>query len=195
MNRKAIHLQDSGTSIRIAQGYEATTTLQIAKEVGVTEPAVFYSLQEQERVCFPLSLKRHPRSISIASTLWSLMLQQPSKSLAALIRIHFSIVVENPEFMRILLRTCPVRVWKTLTSTCTKVYREARSKLKTILEKILEKGEASGEFVRVDINATSNMLIAMFNGIMRQQIAGLDGLNDVGRATIEFCKNALVVKN
>ena len=37
------------TAVRLfaTQGYEATTTLQIAKEVGVTEPAVFYHFRSK----------------------------------------------------------------------------------------------------------------------------------------------------
>jgi len=93
--------------------------------------------------------------------------------------------------MRILLRTCPARL-QDPNSTCTKVYREARSKLKTVLGTILEKGITTGEFVQVDLNATANMLIALFNGLMRQQIAGMDDLEGVEAAAIDFCRNAFV---
>ena len=36
------------------------------------------------------------------------------------------------------------------------------------------------------------MLIALLNGLMHQQIAGMDKLNGVEAATIEFCRNGLV---
>jgi len=41
---------------------------------------------------------------------------------------------------------------------------------------ILSKGVASGEFYPVEINPTANMIIAMLNGLMRQQVAALDKL-------------------
>ena len=94
--------------------------------------------------------------------------------------------------MRILLRTCPARL-KDPGSTCTKVYLEARSKLKTVLGAILEKGIASGEFAIVEIGSTANMMIALFNGLMRQQIARMDDLDGVELVTIEFCRKALLI--
>lgn len=59
---------------------------------------------------------------------------------------------------------------------------------------ILEKGTASGEFIQIDTEATANMIIAMLNGLMRQQIAGMDDLEGVEMATIAFCRNALLTR-
>ena len=191
MNKKTIIFK---TAIRLfaAQGYEATTTLQIAREVGVTEPAVFYHFKSKSAF-FSTILEE-------ASTVYLNRIDALDhsdstafESLSGLIRIHFSIVAEDPAFMRILLRTCPVRL-EDPESTCTKVYREAKFKLKETVMEILEKGMTTGEFIQVDIDATSNMLIALFKGLMRQQIAGLDELEGVEKATIEFCRNALVIK-
>lgn len=112
--------------------------------------------------------------------------------LEALIRVHFAVVAEEPEFMRILLRTCPARL-EDPDSTCIAVYRNARKRLKGRIKIILEEGTAAGEFNPVEIDATANLLIAMLNGLMRQQVAGLDALEGVEAATIVFCRNALVV--
>jgi len=38
------------------------------------------------------------------------------------------------------------------------------------------------------------MFIAMINGLMRQQIAAMVKFEGVEAATIEFCRNALVIK-
>jgi hypothetical protein len=51
---------------------------------------------------------------------------------------------------------------------------------------------ASGDFIKVDLEATANMLIALLNGLMHQQNAGMDKLKAVEAETIEFCRNALV---
>ena len=67
-----------------------------------------------------------------------------------------------------------------------------RKRLKASIKKILEEGTASGEFNPVDIDATTKMLIAMLNGLMRQQVAGMDSLKGVEGATIEFCRKAFV---
>ena len=182
------------TAVRLfaTQGYEATTTLQIAKDVGVTEPAVFYHFRSKNAF-FLTVLEAAARAYLNHIDALALDGKADLESLEALIRIHFSIVKEEPEFMRILLRTCPARL-DDPKSTCTKIYRKARLKLKAALSSILEKGMVSGEFVLVDTDATANMLIALFNGLMRQQIAGMDNLEGVEKATIQFCRSALIIK-
>ena len=49
---------------------------------------------------------------------------------------------------------------------------------------VVEKGTASDEFIQVDIDATDNMLIAMINGLMRQQIDSMGKLEGVEAATV-----------
>jgi AcrR family transcriptional regulator len=91
-----------------AQGYEATRTLQIARKAGVTEPAVFYHFKNKTAF-FPAVLEqaisvyidRIDRLDPAAATAF--------ERLAALIHVHFAVVAKDLEFMRILLRTCPVR--------------------------------------------------------------------------------------
>jgi AcrR family transcriptional regulator len=170
----------TATRLFAAQGYEATTTLQIAREVGVTEPAVFYYFKNKQSL-FSAILE------AAASEIYFQRIEaldfdscEPFACLEALIRIHFAIVAEKPEHMHILLRTCPARL-EDPENTCTKIYCEARSRLKGTLIKILEKGMVSGEFIQVDIDATANMLIAMLNGLMRQQVAEMDVIGRGGR--------------
>lgn len=182
------------TGIRLfaAQGFEATTTLQIAREVGVTEPAVFYHFKSKNAF-FSAILEQ-------ASTVYIDRIDMKDSSassaferLSELIRIHFAVVAEEPALMRILLRACPARL-ENPDSTCVAVYRKARNQLKAGIKKILEEGTASGEFHPVEIDATANMLIAMLNGLMRQQVAGMDALEGVEAATVEFCRRSLVVR-
>lgn len=188
MNRKT-SIFNTAVRLFASQGYEATTTLQIAKEVGVTEPAVFYHFQSKNAF-FSSVLDEAAKAYLDRIEKLSFDGRTAFESLEALIHSHFAVVAEETEFMRILLRTCPARL-ENPKSKCTKFYLEARSTLEDVLRSILERGIASGQFVQVDIDATSNMLIAMFNGLMRQQIAGMNDLNGVKQATIDFCRNAL----
>jgi AcrR family transcriptional regulator len=182
------------TGIRLfaAQGFEATTTLQIAREVGVTEPAVFYHFKSKNAF-FSAILEQACTVYVDRIDMLAIFADSAFERLAALIRIHFAVVAEEPELMRILLRTCPARL-EDPDSTCITVYRKARNRLQAGIREILEQGTASGEFNSVDIDATANMLIAMLNGLMRQQVAGMDTLKGVEAATIEFCRRSLVVR-
>lgn len=174
------------------QGFEATTTLQVAREVGVTEPTVFYHYKNK---CNFFSTILEDASQYYFGRLDTIDLSGciAFECIAAIIRLHFSVVVDEPEYMRILLRTCPARL-EDQSHTCTKIYRKARSMLKELIRSALEKGIRTGEFPAVEIDPTSNMLIAMLHGLMHQQIAAMDKLEGVESATIEFCRNALVIK-
>ena len=173
------------------QGYAATTTLQVARDVGVTEPTVFYHFKNKSHF-FSTILVDASRCYFGRLDALSLLGCTAFECIQAIIRLHFSVVAEEPEYMRILLRTCPARL-EDPDDTCTRIYRQARSKLKALIGSVLEKGIRSGEFREVDIDATSNMLIAMLNGLMRQQIAAMARLKGVEAATIGFCRNALII--
>ena len=173
------------------QGYAATTTLQVAREVGVTEPTVFYHFKNKSHF---FSTILEDASQRYFGRLDALQLSGSSafECIEAIIRLHFSVVVEEHEYMRILLRTCPARL-EDPDDTCTRIYRQARSTLKALISGVLEKGIRLDEFRGVDVDATSNMLIAMLNGLMRQQIAEMDTFKGVEAATIGFCRNALII--
>ena len=192
MNKRTVIFQ---TAIRLfaIQGYESTTTLQIAREVGVTEPAVFYYFKSKNGL-FSTLLEEAGGAYQKRIEGLDLDACAPFGCLVSLIGIHFAVIAEETDLMRILLRTCPVKLADP-DSTCTRIYRRARSTLKSLVVDILEKGVASGQFNPVDIDPTANMLIAMLNGLMRQQVAAMDRLKGVEEATVEFCRKALMVRH
>ena len=175
-----------------AQGYDATTTLQISREVGVTEPTIFYHFKNKQHFFNTIledALKRYLGRFE------QLKLSGPTAfgCIEEILRFHLTIVDDDPHYLRILLRTCPARL-NNPDDKCTKFYRQSRFQLKEAIIKILEKGMNSGEFIQIEIDATANVLLAMINGLMRQKLAALDALKGVELATIEFCRNALLAK-
>ena len=175
-----------------SQGYEATTTLHVAKDVGVTEPSVYYYFKNKVAL-FSAVLEDASKIYLTGINELKLSGSTAFECIVAIIRFHFSVVADEPQYMRILLRTCPARL-KDPEDKCTKIYRETRYQLKDLISNALKKGVNSGEFYELDIDGTSNMLIAMLNGIMRQQMAAMDDFEGVEVATIEFCRNALVTE-
>ena len=112
----------TGVRLFSAHGFEATTTLQIAREVGVTEPAVFYHFKSKSTF-FSTILEQAIRVYIDRIDRLEPSADSAFEQLAALIRAHFAVVAEEPEFMRNLLRTCPARL-EDPDSTCVKVYRK-----------------------------------------------------------------------
>jgi AcrR family transcriptional regulator len=174
------------------QGYEATTTLQIARETGITEPAVFYHFKNKNTLFAEIIKDASARYIKRLEALDNSD-RSPFDRIAELVLTHFSVATEKSYPFRILLRACPARM-DGADNECTRAYRQVRVRLKETIRKILEKGVASGQFRPVALDATSNLLIAMLYGLMHQQAAGLDALDGVEAAAIAFCENALTTE-
>jgi AcrR family transcriptional regulator len=179
------------TAIRLfaAQGFEATTTLQIARETGITEPAVFYHFKNKNTLFSAI--------VEVGTDFYVKQLDRLAHSglesfeaIEALIRMHFWVVRQEPEIIRILLRNCPARL-ADLDSACRECGQLIRSKLKRTVVGIIEKGVAREAFRPVNVDTTANLMIALLNGLVRQQIAAFDRLDGVEEAAIEFCQTGL----
>jgi AcrR family transcriptional regulator len=180
------------TALRLfaSQGYEATTTLQVARQVGVTEPAVFYYFKNKNELFLAV--------LETASSNYLEQLEklnEPGKTafeaIGALIHMHFAIVEQEPEYMRILLRACPTRL-RDHESVCIAIYRKIRSKLQETTAGILAKGVASNTLRPVDIEATAKTLIALLLGLMTQQITAPGKISAVEAAAVDFCRSGLM---
>ena len=173
-----------------SQGYEATTTLQVAKAVGITEPSVFYHFKNK--------IALYTAILQAASTNYLQRLdtlnngdQSAFGALEALIQVHIALVEQEPEYTSILMRSCPSRLRDT-ESACVAIFQTIQAKLKDATTAILEKGVALNEFRPVDIEATANTLIAMLQGLMMQQLAAPGKTVAVEAAAVDFCKSALM---
>ena len=70
--------------------------------------------------------------------------------------------------------------------------RKGRDRIKSYLIGCLTDGIKSGEFIDVPVPETVNMLIALINGLIRQQIRKMDNLNGVKDAAVAFCRRSLL---
>ena len=62
------------------------------------------------------------------------------------------------------------------------------------LTNCLKKGIKSGEFIQVPVTATVSLMIAMFNGLLRQRSLPLEAVKGLKKASIDFCRRSLVEK-
>jgi len=63
---------------------------------------------------------------------------------------------------------------------CSENVKRWRDRIKSYLTDCLEKGVQSGEFIEVPVQETVNMLIALLNGLIRQQVRKMDNLSASG---------------
>ena len=75
---------------------------------------------------------------------------------------------------------------------CTEYVHGWRDRIKSYLTDCLTDGIKRSEFIEVPVPETVNMLIALINGLIRQQVRKMDNLNGVKDAAVEFCRRSLV---
>jgi len=172
------------------QGFESTTTVQVSREAGVTEPLIYYHFTGKEDV-FATIL------VSFFNRLFSKLDDIPKKTptqfekIERIISIHFEIGKEVPYETALAIRTCPGKL-KDSAHICYEYFHKWRERLKTNLTRCLKAGIRSGEFHKTPVPETVNMLIALTNGLTRQQSQKLDNIDGVKDVTLDFCRRSLV---
>jgi AcrR family transcriptional regulator len=185
---------NSAVRLFASQGYEATTTLKVAREIGISEPAIFYYYKNKTELYTAILEAASSNYLQRLDTILdsnSDADQTAFGALETLIRVHFSIAEQEPQYTRILLRACPTRL-QDHENGCMAIYRSILSTLEATTTLILQKGVALREFRPIDIDATANMIIALLKGLMLQQIGALEKLDGVEAATIAFCATGLI---
>ena len=181
----------AGTRLFAEQGFEATSAKQITAEIGVTEPLIYYHFDGKDDL-FSEILKstfvNYHRRLDV--------IDKPADSqfeiLEQLISLHFQFVKEFPYETYLIVSSCPAKLRES-SHICAKLISEQGRRLERIVSGCLKKGMASGEFRKVQLKATSGLLIAMVNGLLRRRSLKQENIKGLEKATIEFCRNALLV--
>ena len=172
------------------QGFDGTTTFQISKDAGITEPVIFYYFKTKDELFTSIIA-------SAFETFFARLGDLPQNTgtefekIANLIALHFDIVKEMPDEMYLALSACPARLKET-DHICHKNILEVRSRLKQYLTDCLETGMATGEFYPVPLDATVNLIRSMITGLMRQRGLKFEDVKGLKKTTVEFCRRSLV---
>jgi len=172
------------------QGFDGTTTLQIANEAGVTEPLLYYHFTNKD------GLFTHILSSTFAeyfSRLESLDNNAPTqfKKIENLITMHFQFVKDMPDETYLAISTCPARL-RDPETVCAKNIEIQRNLLTSYLTDCLERGIQTGEFNEVPANTTANLLMTMINGLMRQRGLRFEHMTGLMEEAVEFCRRSLI---
>ena len=191
MKRKE-KIVESATSLFAAQGFEATTTLQIALKSGVTEPLIYYHFAGKDELFTHILENSFNKYFNVLYDLPKNSTTEFTK-IINLFEMHFHIVDEFPETMRLIISNCPAKLYDP-ESVCGQNYQKARHFLFDYFKGCLMSGIKRNEFRDVSLSGTANMLVALTNGLLRQLIFKLGDTDGVKEATTEFCKNSLLIK-
>ena len=187
---KRLDIMSAAAGLFSVQGFEATATQQIAAEAGVTEPLIYYHFKGKDDL-FTEILERGFAGYFALLDAIDPEPDDPFQVIEDLIEAHLAFVRDMPSEAGMILHACPARL-KDPDGLCRKRYIQSRTRLTELLTGCIELGVASGRFIKVPIRETANLLIALLNGLMRQNLAKMDSAIVSKEQAADFCRRSLL---
>ena len=190
MNRKQA-LVDAAIKLFAANGFDATSTASIAQYAGVTEPLIHYHFKSKDGLFTHILEKTFAEYFDRFDAL-------PEKTgtefdnLVNLIRLHFRFAEDFPDQTFMVISACPAKL-QDAAHICAQYVKTQGDRLSGYMVDCLERGIQSGEFRPVPVPATTGLLLAMVNGLMRRKSLKLDQIDGLLGAVVDFCRQALCV--
>lgn len=172
------------------QGFEGTSTLQISTEAGATEPLIFYHFDTKDAL-FTSILEMSFAEYFIRLDALPDGTSTQFEKIENLISMHFEFVREMPHETKLIVGTCPAKL-KDPDHICADHFARLRERIISYLTECLSTGINSDEFREVVISDTTNILIALINGLIRQQVYNRDDLSGIRESAVSFCRFSLV---
>jgi AcrR family transcriptional regulator len=188
---KKRNLIDTAVRLFADQGYDGTTTLQISREAGVTEPLIYYHFRGKEELFTHILEDAFDEYFRRLESLREDTVTEFAK-IEKLIGVNQQAVDDMPRRIRLIMSSCPARI-KDSRHICYTRMRAIYDWHVAYLSGCLERGIASGEFVSVPVQETVQVMIALINGMNRQRslfpALGGEGFRD---AAVAFCRRSLL---
>ena len=187
---KRQNIIEAATRLFARQGFDATTTAQIAAEGNFTEPLLYYHFDGKDALFTHIIRTIFEKYISRLESLPTDPRTQ-FEFIENLIVLHFRFVREMPEETLLVVSACPSKL-SDPDGICANYIIKVRKWLMDQICAGLKKGIASGEFRKVPVKETAAMLVALLNGLMRQHSVKLSKARAAMSTTVEFCRRSLV---
>lgn len=174
------------------QGFDATTTVQISKEAGVTEPLLYYHFAGKDDLFTSIldaAFKAYFSQLAELETVTETAFER----IENIIRLHVQIVDKNPHEAHLIFTTCPSRI-NNPKQVWGKWIDQGREWFRGYLGDCVTQGVSSGEFLDVPKAATVNLLIAFIIGLTRRRGLGREQIEGMAEAAADFCSRSLVAK-
>jgi AcrR family transcriptional regulator len=188
MNKKYSILK-TAARLFASQGFEGTTTLQIAAEAGVTEPLIYYHFKGKDEVFTRILSDGFETYFSRLEDLDE-NTDTEFEKIERLISCHFDTLKAMPHEIFLVMSSCPAKL-NDRDHICVRSIEKQRKKLKSFLSHCIKRGIKSGEFVPVPVAPTVELIIGLINGVTRRRALKLENTPGVPKATIDFCRRAL----
>jgi AcrR family transcriptional regulator len=173
-----------------AQGFDGTTTIQIAREAGATEPLIYYHFKGKDELFTQIIAAKFSEYFSRIDDLEQNP-DSPFGQIQNLIELQYDIAEEMPDEVQLIANTCPARL-NDPQDICADNVREYSRRLLGYLTRSISEGVRSGEFEQVPIEETAILIISVINGIVRYRKMQLDPQKNLRKAAVNFCCRSLM---
>jgi len=143
-----------------AKGYHATTLDEIAEEIGVTKPALYYYITSKEDILRSI-INRIMEPMEEASEVGKSSLP-PKERMERIIRILVQFSAERTETTRIAFEQSNI-----LPKRSQDALRRRQKDVERVVEQTLKDGADQGVFVVSDIKMTSFAILSVSNWLYR----------------------------
>jgi AcrR family transcriptional regulator len=187
---KKYDIIETATRLFATQGFDGTTTLQIAREAKVTEPLIYYHFEGKDDLFNHIIRNGYEAYFTRLESLNRKTATQFEK-IENLFTLHFDFINERPDEIYLVVSACPAKL-KDAKHVCTQKLDKQRKWLTAHLRKCIKEGIASGEFKNIPVSETVTLLLAFINGIIRQRTLKLGSRKGMKKAVVEFCRRSMV---
>lgn len=188
--KKKKNIIDTATKLFSRQGFDGTTTLQIAREAGVTEPLIYYHFEGKDDLFTHIIEKGFNAYFERLNSLNAETATHFEK-IENILALQFKFLREMPDEIYLFFSTCPAKL-QDKSHVCSKKLKKQHQWLEAYLSNCIRGGVANGEFHDIPVKETVGLLYALFVGIIRQRGLHLNTFKGMRTTTIEFCRRSLV---
>ena len=175
------------------QGFDGTTTIQIAREAGATEPLIYYHFKGKDDLFTHIIAATFSEYFSRIDDLEQNP-DSPFGQIQKLIELQYDIAEEMPDEVQLIANTCPARL-NDPEDICAGNVKKYRLRLIDYLTRSISEGTKSGEFARLPAEETAIMILSVINGIVRYRSMSKDLKINLREAAVEFCRRSLMNGN
>ena len=172
------------------QGFDGTTTIQIAREAGATEPLIYYHFKGKDDLFTHIIAATFSEYFSRIDNLEQNP-DSPFGRIQKLIELQYDIAEEMPDEVQLIADTCPTRL-NDPEDICAGNVKEYRRRLLGYLTRSISEGVRLGEFEQVPVEETAILIISVMNGIVRYRRMNPDPEKNLRDAAMEFCRHSLM---
>jgi AcrR family transcriptional regulator len=172
------------------QGFDATTTIQLAREAGVTEPLIYYHFKGKDDLFTRIMEATFSEYFSRIDALEKEP-ASPFEQIQKLIELQYDIAEEMPDEVQLVANACPARL-NDPEDICAGNVKEYRRRLLGYLTRNISEGIETGEFEEVPVEETAILILSVINGIVRYSRMSQDRDKHLRKAAVDFCRRSLM---